>query len=186
MKNDFFIGVVPVKKNSNRFPGKNFEIVNEEPLFWHSVKPLIENQFIKDIYIPTDSQFVFDFIKKKNINNIIPIKRSKNLSKDEEPIFNILKYVHYHIDSEYTKMVVLLANCPGHSSDFISNAIKIMTKSNSKEFRSFGNDGVENGLMIFDRDIIQNSSSISTYMSFGLNPNAKEIHYKSDLKNYSN
>ena len=51
MKNDFFIGVVPVKKNSNRFPGKNFEIVNEEPLFWHSVKPLIENQFIKDIYI---------------------------------------------------------------------------------------------------------------------------------------
>ena len=40
--------------------------------------------------------------------------------------------------------------------------------------------------MIFDRDIIQNSSSISTYMSFGLNPNAKEIHYKSDLKNYSN
>ena len=61
-----------------------------------------------------------------------------------------------------------------------------MTKSNSKEFRSFGNDGVENGLMIFDRDIIQNSSSISTYMSFGLNPNAKEIHYKSDLKNYSN
>ena len=63
--------------------------------------------------------------------------------------------------------------------------LKIMTKSNSKEFRSFGNDGVENGLMIFDRDIIQNSSSISTYMSLA-NPNAKEIHYKSDLKNYSN
>ena len=186
MKNDFFIVFGFVKKNSNRFPGKNFEVVNNEPLFWHSIKPLVENEFISDIYVPTDSNFVIDFIKKKNIKKIIPIKRSKNLSKDEEPIFNILKYVHYHIDSDYTKMVLILANCPGHSSEFISESIKIMTSSNSKEFRSFGSDGVENGLLIFDRDVIQNSSSISTYMSFGLNPNAKEIHYKSDLKNYSN
>ena len=181
MKKELFIGVVPVKNNSNRFPGKNFKIVNGEPLFWHSIKPLLENDYISKIYIPTDSEFVFDFIEKKNINEIIPIKRSKNLSKDEEPIFNILKYVHFHIDTDYSKMLVLLANCPGHSSDFISQSIKIMSDSNSKEFRSFGSDGVENGLMIFDREVIENSSSISTYMCFGLNSKAKEIHYESDL-----
>ena len=27
MKNDFFIGVVPVKKNSNRFPGKILKLL---------------------------------------------------------------------------------------------------------------------------------------------------------------
>jgi CMP-N-acetylneuraminic acid synthetase len=181
MKNEHFIGVVPVKKNSNRFPGKNFELVDGEPLFWHSIKPLLNNSLVSEIYIPTDSKFVFDFINEKNNKQIIPIKRSKNLSKDEEPIFNILKYVHYHIDLNYTKMVVILANCPGHSSDFISKSIKIMIDSKSKEFRSFDSDGVENGLMIFNRDVIENSSIISTYMCFGYNPNAKEIHYKSDL-----
>ena len=134
MKNENFIGVVPVKKNSNRFPGKNFELVDGEPLFWHSIKPLLENKFIGNIYIPTDSDFVFNFLEKKKLKQIIPIRRSKNLSKDEEPIFNILKYVHFHISSQYSKMVVILANCPGHSSDFISKSImEILSYKNTSK-----------------------------------------------------
>ena len=64
MKNDFFIGVVPVKKNLIDFL-KKFKIVNDEPLFWHSVKPLLKINLLKIFIFQLISQFFFDFIKKK-------------------------------------------------------------------------------------------------------------------------
>jgi CMP-N-acetylneuraminic acid synthetase len=177
------IGVVPVKANSNRFPGKNIALHKGEPLFWHAIKPLQESGSVSRIFIPTNSEYVVDFLEKKNNKNITAIWRSHNLSIDEEPIFNVLKYVHYHIDIEYDKMVVIMANCPGHRASFINEALDLMKSTNSREFRSFDERGLENGLMIFDKRVVAHNPMMSTYMCFGLSKNATEIHYQEDLKN---
>jgi CMP-N-acetylneuraminic acid synthetase len=179
---DINIGVVPVKANSNRFPGKNITLFKGEPLFWHSTRPLLESEYISHIFIPTNSDYVVDYIEKKAEKKIKAIWRSKNLSVDEEPIFNILKYVHYSIDIDYAKMVVIMANCPGHTSQFIKEALELMKSTNSREFRSFDERGLENGLMIFDKKVIRENPIMSAYMCFGLSPNATEIHYKEDLE----
>ena len=61
------IAIIAIKKNSKRFARKNLQIINKEPLFWHSIKPFLSVLKPKDIYIATDSQLIKSFCLKKNI-----------------------------------------------------------------------------------------------------------------------
>jgi hypothetical protein len=55
-----------------------------------------------------------------------------------------------------------------------------MIKHKLKEVRGFGTDGVENGLMILDKEILQSNRDVSYYLG-GVITNGKEIHYKKNL-----
>ena len=52
------VGIVAAKENSNRFPGKNNYMVDGEPMFWHSVKPLLDSDKVDDVYVITDSDYI--------------------------------------------------------------------------------------------------------------------------------
>ena len=60
------LGLVAAKDNSNRFPGKNKHIHNGEPLFWHSVKPLLDSK-IDDVYVITDSNYIKSYCEERNV-----------------------------------------------------------------------------------------------------------------------
>ena len=183
-KNIEYIGVVPIKSNSNRFPNKNISLLNKKPLFAHSIDVLFENNNVQQIFIPTDSDFVKEYVRLNYDNTVQIIHRNINISNDDDPLLLVLKFVHYSIKIQYDKMVVIMANCPGHSSSFLDKSISLMKKSNSLEFRSFNSEGEENGLMIFDKKVIESNVNISSHICSATINSAEEFHYKSDLDDF--
>jgi len=170
------LGLVAAKKKSNRFPGKNKTLYKGKPLFWYSVEPLLQSKKIDDIYVVTDSNYIKAYCIKRDIG---VIWRSKNASKNEDKLINILRYAYYTLDIEYDIVVSIMANCPGHNSSDVDKGIELLKNNNLREVRSF-NDGSESGLLIMDNCIITNNNDISYYIG-NIQTNAKEIHFKSDL-----
>lgn len=171
------LGLVAAKENSNRFPGKNFYLVNQEPLFYHSVKVLTDSKLVDDVYVITDSDKIKEYCNDKNVN---VIWRPKNATRDEDKLISILRYAYYSLDIEYDIIVSIMANCPQNNLEDVEKGIKLMERNNLKEVRSFDENGIENGIMILDKEIIQDNRDISYYLG-GIITNGKEIHYKEDL-----
>ncbi|MBL20164.1 MAG: hypothetical protein CMC82_10180 [Flavobacteriaceae bacterium] len=171
------LGLIAAKENSNRFPNKNIHLVNGEPLFFHSVKPLLNSKLVDDVYVITNSKNIAKYCESKGVNIIW---RAKNATKDEDKLISILRYAYYSLDIEYDIIVSIMANCPQNSLEDIEKGIKLMKKNNLKEVRSFDKNGLENGIMILDKEIIQDNRDISYYLG-GIITNGKEIHYKEDL-----
>lgn len=171
------IGFIAAKENSNRFPNKNIYKVNEVPMFMNSVQPMLDSNLINDVYVITDSEFIKSYCNERNIG---VIWRPKNATRDEDKLITIIRYGYYNLDIEYDIVVSLMANCPGNQTSDIDKGINIMVKHKLKEVRGFDVDGVENGLMILDKEILQNNRDISYYLG-GITTNGKEIHYKKDL-----
>ena len=175
-KNNMILGLVAAKDNSNRFPGKNKYIFEKVPLFWHSVQPLLDSDKINDVFVITNSEFIKSYCEKRNVS---VIWRSKNSSRDEDKLINILRYAYYTLDKEYDIIVSIMANCPGHSKKEINEAISFLSKNNLREVRSF-NNGQEAGLMVLSKEIMENNYDISYYIG-SVNTDAREIHVKKDL-----
>ena len=171
------VGLVAAKENSNRFPNKNIYTINGTPMFMNSVQPMLDSSLINDVYVITDSKFIKLYCNKNNIN---VIWRPKNATRDEDKLISILRYAYYSLDVEYDIVVSIMANCPQNYLEDIEKGIKLMKKNNLKEVRSFDKNGLENGIMILNKEIIQDNRDISYYLG-GIITNGKEIHYKEDL-----
>ena len=176
-----FIGVIPVKENSNRFPNKNITEFLGKPLFCHSLDVLFESENISKIFLPTNSDTVKNYVNKNYNSKVSIIERGPFISKDEDPLLLILKFVHYSLLEDYDAMVIIMANCPGHTKKFLEEAIELFINSNSNEFRSFDSLGIENGLFIFKKDVIEKTYNISSHICSLVNDKAVEIHYKNEL-----
>ena len=174
------VGLVAAKENSNRFPNKNIYTVNGVPMFMNSVQPLLDSTKVDDVYVITDSNFIKSYCHQHNIR---VIWRPKNATRDEDKLITILRYGYYSLDVEYDTIVSLMANCPGNSTSDINTALHIKNKNNLKEVRGFDKNGVENGLIVLDKEIIQSNRDISYYLG-GLVTRGSEIHSKGDLKRY--
>ena len=171
------LGLVAAKDNSNRFTGKNKHIHNGEPLFWHSVKPLLDSK-VDDVYVITDSDYIKSYCEERNVG---VIWRPKNATRDEDKLVSILRFGYYSLDNDYDVVVSLMANCPGHSVDVINDGIDLLKNKNLREVRSFNKNGEESGMLIFSKYIVQNNFDISYYIG-GLISDVNEIHYEGDLK----
>jgi len=173
------LGIVVAKAQSKRFKNKNLYEINEHPMFWHSVMPLLESRLVNDVVVATNSLKIKEYCEKKGGVNIV--WRAKNASESEEPLLKVLNYVYKSLDKKYDKIICILANAPGHTSKCVDKAIKLMEKHNLKEVRSFDVNSLENGLLLFKECVILENNNISTYLGSVVN-DVKEIHYKSDLK----
>ena len=171
------LGLVAAKNNSNRFLGKNKYIYNKEPLFWHSVKPMLKSKRIDDVYVITDSEYIKEYCEKRNVK---VIWRPKNSARDNDKLISVLRYGYYCLDKSYDKVVSIMANCPGHTSEDIDSGIKKFEDYKLKELRSFDSLGKENGIMILDKTILEDNRDLSYYLG-SITTCAKEIHYKGEL-----
>jgi CMP-N-acetylneuraminic acid synthetase len=171
------VGFVAAKANSNRFPGKNIAKQGGIPLFYHSVKPMLESKRIDEVYVITDSNYIKEYCEKRKVK---VIWRPKNATRDEDKLISVLRYGYYNLNNAYDIVVSIMANCPGHTSEDIDKGIKKLQKNNLKEVRSFNSNGEENGIMILHKDIIEDNRDISYYIG-SIETIAKEIHYKKEL-----
>lgn len=160
-------GIIIAKKNSKRFPGKNTHIYNGKPLYKHNYD-LLSSLF--DTYLCTN----IPFLKEENI-----IYRGVNLSTDEQPLFELIKFGYQSMPIAYEWIVCILANTINVDKKDVLKGLEIAKKNNLKEVRSYGKNGVENGLLILHKTVI-NEPRISTYVGM-IETDSKEIHYKNDL-----
>jgi len=171
------VGFVVAKANSNRFPGKNIAKQGGIPLFYHSVKPMLESKRIDEVYVITDSNYIKEYCEKRKVK---VIWRPKNATRDNDKLISILRYGYYNLDNSYDIIVSIMANCPGHTAIDIELGIKRFKENNLKEVRSFDATGNENGIMILHKDIVEDNRDISYYIG-SIQTKAKEIHYKKEL-----
>ena len=171
------LGIVVAKDNSKRFPGKNKYLVDNKPLFWHSVEPLLESKNVDDVVVVTDSKFISNYCF---MNEVKVIDRPKNATRDEDKLINIIRFGYYNLSTEYDTVVSVMANCPGNSVEDIDDAINLLHYEKLREVRSFDSTGKESGILVLSKSIIQSNSDISYYQG-SIQTLGKEIHYKEDL-----
>lgn len=171
------LGLVAVKQNSNRFPGKNFALVDGKPLFWHAVEPLRDCELIDDLYVVTDSLDVLEYCKQRDVRTIW---RAKNAARDNDKLINVLRFGYYHLSIEYDIIVSVMANCLGHKVEDVKDAIEVLKTGNLREVRSFDSLGHENGILVFSKEIMEDNRDISYYIG-GVLSDGREIHFEKDL-----
>ena len=169
-------GIVIAKQNSNRFPGKNVYQVDGKPLFYHAVEALAEMKRPVDVYVATDSDRIQAYCERRHIR---VIWRGYNISHDDQPIFDVLKFVHQSIASHYDVIVMVLANTIGVKPEDIDKAVDILLKNKLMEVRSYDLTGVENGIVVLSSQAML-KHEISTYVG-AIFTTAKEIHHESEI-----
>lgn len=175
------VAIIPVKENSNRFPGKNYHLIDGVPLFWYSVKPFLESRFVHDIYVSTNSPYVEEYCKKNNVGIIF---RGINCSDDNEPLLDVLKFSYKTLNQAYDVVATIMANCPLHKARDVDEAVLKIEKPDVMEVRGFNSNGQESGLLVFKSKIVTENLQISSHIE-SINTNGKEIHYLSELQEIS-
>jgi CMP-N-acetylneuraminic acid synthetase len=173
------IGIICAKGKSTRFPGKNKHVHKGVPLFWHSVRPLLESKLVDDVYVATDSQDIAEYCKTKDVQTVY---RGINANFTDEPLMGVLNFCIKSVDKEYDAVITIMANCPNHSTDDVDGAIaKFRDNSELKEVRGFDKQGIETGLLLFDSNIVKSNLSVSSHIGSVLTE-GYEVHYKEDLR----
>ena len=170
------IGIIIAKENSIRFPGKNYHDVEGKPMFLHAVNLLRDSKYIEKIVIATDSKII-----KKYCKDMTVIHRSKNITRDEQPFFEVLKFTYQSMSKRYDIIVSVLANSIEHTSGAVDKAIeKMMSDDHISEIRSFDNDGEQSGIFLLRESVILEQHETSQHMASVLST-GREIHYEDEL-----
>ena len=125
---------IPIKKNSQRVPDKNFRKFREIPLWEHMVDKLKDF----NVYIDTDSDFIFDQSQSKSWVNCF--HRKRHLIGDTVSVVDLLKnfvdqfsinepICQIHVTSpflnpDHIKFALDKINNEGHDSVFSANVVQ--------------------------------------------------------------
>lgn len=93
--------LIPARKNSERFPGKNYAIFQGKPLFMHSVDFAKESDLIADYYVTTND----DVIIKYCIDNEIPFIRRPEIYCQAKS--NSSSFVKHFLDEQLNNKLKL-------------------------------------------------------------------------------
>ena len=118
------VAVVPLKERSQRFPGKNFVILNEKPLYESILNSLSLVNEIQEIYIYSSStKFRVPFQNKTK--KIFHKTRVEDLDGDDVSINEVLR--HFLNETEAEIIVLAHATAPFISAETISVCINRVT-----------------------------------------------------------
>ena len=126
--------IIPARKNSKGIKNKNFKKINGKPLIFYPIKASLKSRFIDRIIFSSDSKIYQKFAIKLGADSTFI--RSKKLSTDKIPTFDVLKDVLYRLNKNrffYDIIVLLEPTSPFTTSQDIDNAIKIIV---DKKFNS--------------------------------------------------
>jgi CMP-N-acetylneuraminic acid synthetase len=118
------VAVVPLKERSQRFPGKNFVVLNEKPLYESILNSLSLVNEIEEIYIYSSStKFKVPFQNKTK--KIFHKTRVEDLDGDNVSINEVLR--HFLNETEAEIIVLAHATAPFISAETISVCVNRVT-----------------------------------------------------------
>lgn len=136
------LGVVCARKGSKRLKDKNLRLIDGLSLVERAVQTLSKSD-VEDIAVVTDFTPDFD-LDKYGAKQIL---RSANISGDNVPLQETVKWACYSLDKSYDYIIFLMPNCPLISIEAVREALKLIIDNRLNVVRSYNTDGKENGLV---------------------------------------
>ncbi|HEG42743.1 hypothetical protein LCGC14_1932900 [marine sediment metagenome] len=139
---DDILGIICARKGSKRLPGKNEKVIDGISLTERSLQTL-HAAGIEQLVVATDFMLDFD-IQKYGATHLF---RPENISEDNVPLQETIKWVYYSMQKDYKYVVYLMPNCPMISVEIVKKAIKMLTEGRFNVIRSYNGQGDENGMI---------------------------------------
>jgi len=171
------LGIVCVKTESKRFPGKNFKTYKGLSLWEGSVETLWNCPAVDKVIVCSDSSNV------EAQCSVDHIWQPLYSTGGDSTITDMLRYAYMAHNKYCEYIVTIFANAINHTSEDVQEAHKLIREAKLQEVRGYNKDsGVENGLIMVTRDRLLNGSStgFSSYLGAILT-NGKEVHSKEEL-----
>ena len=129
---------IPIKHNSQRVPGKNFRVLNNEPLYKHVLLKYLNH----DVFVDTDSDEILSQLSTDSrFNSVVCYKRPAHLMGDKTSVCDLIKHfiskfeicdpiVQTHVTSPFLNLSILekafghmrnhdsVVSCNSHNSRF--------------------------------------------------------------------
>ena len=169
------IGIVPARAGSKRLRNKNMMKINGVPLAMIAYDVLCMAGLDR-VVVSTNIKKLYDMLNEDS-----RIWRKDSLCDDDTYVQAAVKWT-YNVAGDffdYDYIVMLMPNCPGITPKDVYRAIDLMTVNGLNIVRSYGSNGIENGLLVARRDYYM-THWVDTYVG-GLTTKAMEIHDADDF-----
>ena len=83
--------IIPARGGSKRIKNKNIKKFKKKPIIYYTINSAVKSKLFNKIHVSTESNLIKKIVEKKKIN--IDFMRTKKLSKDKTPLFEVYKYV---------------------------------------------------------------------------------------------
>ena len=154
---NFFIGLIPVKKNSSELKNKNFLKLNNFSLYQISLFSSLKSKYIEETYVTSDSEKVRK--KSKQMGSKV-VSRPKNLSTKSALADDVVKhFINYlkiqKIFNREINIIYLQPTSPFRNHQHVNRAISFYIKNKYKPLISvcFSKKPVEKSLVIKNNKI---------------------------------
>jgi len=117
-----YLAIIPARSGSKRLPNKNILFLNGKPLIEWTIQAAKKSKYIDDIVITSDSDKILEIAKH---NDILALKRSKELATDEATTVDVIKHVLTEFN-EYDYIVLLQPTSPLRNEKHIDEAIEML------------------------------------------------------------
>ena len=163
-----FLGIIPAKSISKRFPGKN-------QLLYRNVLKEMGKSVIDHTIVTTDDVIINNSCAASQIHKRYMAEVDLDL-----PLIDVIKNTYLSTSGTYDYIICAFANTQNLKATDVNKMI-MMAEANPElqEIRSFNKNGIENGLILLSvKRVLE--GQISSYIG-AITTDAKEIHTKEDL-----
>lgn len=117
---------IPIKANSERIPGKNFQLLNGKKLYEYMIEHCLESNAFDEIYIDSNSDEIREYVEKKGLKYIL---RKEELASNAANGNDLLVY-HRSLFPEYDNYFQLFVTAPYLQPSTIKICVDILSNSN--------------------------------------------------------
>lgn len=121
MTNENLLGILPIKKNSERVQGKNFRTFLGRPLFEHVLATLDGSKLLNRILVDTDSEWLIGHLAER-WPNVSTLRRPNRLAQGTTPMNEVLQ--HTLENSSENFFLQVHATSPLLTSETVDRAIE--------------------------------------------------------------
>jgi len=121
--------LIPARKNSVRFPGKNYAPFLGRPLFMHSVDFARKSEFISEYFVTTNDIVIIEYCKKNDIPFILrPEKYCTAKAPSSSFIEHFLQYAYINNLVLPTALLILQPTNPIRNHQTLEKIIQLFNK----------------------------------------------------------
>lgn len=122
------LGIIPARGGSKGIPGKNFSLVDGEPLISYTIKAAQESVLLTDFLVATDDDKILAVADVYNANCY---KRQERNAQDNSPIEPVIVEVLEHLKKDYDLIVLLQVTAPVKTGEDIDKVIKMFKEDSN-------------------------------------------------------
>lgn len=132
-----YLGIIPARGGSKRFPGKNIAMLNGQPLIAHTIEAAAHAQRLTRTIVSTDDVEIAAVAK--GWGGDVPFMRPALFAEDQSPAIDAITHALDQLDSQgliYDAVVLLQPTSPLRTGAHIDEAIALFEKTGADTITS--------------------------------------------------